>query len=112
MANERSDTLAAGRGVVISPIVGDIAPSIDSFRRHLRASNAAPRTISTYLEGATQFATFLAARAFPHTSPTSVGSTWRLRRGFEPLGTRRSSSASVEPRSRAAGAERPSPTSA
>jgi site-specific recombinase XerD len=65
MTNERSDTLAAGRGVVIPPIVGDIAPSIDSFRRHLRASNAASRTIMTYLEGATQLADFLAARGMP-----------------------------------------------
>jgi len=65
MANERSDTMAAGRGVVIPPIVGDIAPSIDSFRRHLRASNAAPRTIMTYLEGATQLADFLASHGMP-----------------------------------------------
>jgi hypothetical protein len=65
MANERSNDLAAGRRAVIPPIVGDIAPSIDSFRRHLLASNIAPRTISTYLEGATQLADYLAAHGMP-----------------------------------------------
>jgi site-specific recombinase XerD len=53
----------------MASIVGDIGPSIDSFRRHLRASNAAPRTVSTYLEGATQFATFLAAQGMPTNVP-------------------------------------------
>src|SRR5438105_575544 len=53
----------------MASIVGDIGPSIDSFRRHLRASNAAPRTVSTYLEGATQFATFLAAQRMPTNVP-------------------------------------------
>jgi hypothetical protein len=47
------------------PVVGDITPSIDSFRRHLQASNAAPRTITTYLESAGQFAAFLDAQGIP-----------------------------------------------
>jgi integrase/recombinase XerC len=65
MANEGSEALAGWRRVVILPILGEIAPSIDSFRRHLRASNAAPCTIMTYLEGATQLANFLAAQDMP-----------------------------------------------
>src|SRR3981081_2320636 len=69
MGNKRSTKLDGAPADPMASIVGDIGPSIDSFRRHLRASNAAPRTVSTYLEGATQFATFLAAQGMPTPRP-------------------------------------------
>ena len=69
MGNRRSTKLDEAPADPMASIVGDIGPSIDSFRRHLRASNAAPRTVSTYLEGATQFATFLAAQGMPTNVP-------------------------------------------
>src|SRR3981081_4681393 len=65
MGNKRSTKLDGAPADPMASIVGDIGPSIDSFRRHLRASNAAPRTIMTYLEGATQLADFLAAQGMP-----------------------------------------------
>jgi site-specific recombinase XerD len=39
-----------------------------SFRRHLRASNAAPRTIQSYLEAVEQFEGFLVERGMPTTA--------------------------------------------
>lgn len=36
-----------------------------SFARHLRASNLAPRTIKTYLEGVQRLAHFLTAQGMP-----------------------------------------------
>jgi hypothetical protein len=69
MGNRRSIKLERAPVDPMASIVGDIGPSIDSFRRHLRASNAAPRTVSTYLEGATQFAAFLAAQGMPTNVP-------------------------------------------
>lgn len=43
------------------PIVtpGDLGANAASFARHLRASNLAPRTVRTYMEGVERFATFL-----------------------------------------------------
>ncbi|MGI8616676.1 MAG: tyrosine-type recombinase/integrase [Actinomycetota bacterium] len=38
---------------------------VSSFRRHLRATNAAPRTIQSYLEACQQFEAFLVARGMP-----------------------------------------------
>jgi site-specific recombinase XerD len=69
MGNGCSIKLEAAPADPMASIVGDIGPSIDSFRRHLRASSAAPRTVSTYLKGATQFATFLAAQGMPTSAP-------------------------------------------
>ena len=65
MANKGSNGVEAGVGLSMPPILGDIGPSIDSFRRHLRAPNASPRTITTYLEGCTQLADFLVSRDMP-----------------------------------------------
>jgi hypothetical protein len=65
MTNMRSEALAAGAAGSMPLSVGDITPSIDSFRRHLQASNAAPRTVTTYLEATGQFAAFLAAHGIP-----------------------------------------------
>jgi len=49
------------------PIVtpGDLGANAASFARHLRASNLAPRTVRTYLEGVERFATFLIDRGMP-----------------------------------------------
>jgi site-specific recombinase XerD len=44
---------------------GDLGPNAASFARHLRASNLAPRTIRTYLEGVQRLADYLTARAMP-----------------------------------------------
>ncbi len=44
---------------------------VASFRRHLRATNAAPRTIQSYLEACQQFEAFLVARGMP-TDPTKI----------------------------------------
>jgi site-specific recombinase XerD len=44
---------------------GDLAANAASFARHLRASNLAPRTIRTYLEGLDRFATFLTDHSMP-----------------------------------------------
>jgi site-specific recombinase XerD len=50
------------------------APDIDtlatSFRRHLRASNAAPRTIQSYFEAVEQFEGFLVDRGMPTAAET------------------------------------------
>ncbi len=43
----------------------DITVNIRSFTRSLRAENASPRTIETYLEAATQLARFLAEHGMP-----------------------------------------------
>ncbi len=44
---------------------GDILDNIVSFRRHLRARSASPRTIETYLEATNQLARFLGERGMP-----------------------------------------------
>ncbi|MGI8616188.1 MAG: phage integrase N-terminal SAM-like domain-containing protein [Actinomycetota bacterium] len=38
---------------------------VASFRRHLRATSAAPRTIQSYLEACDQFRDFLIERGMP-----------------------------------------------
>lgn len=49
------------------PIVtpGDLRANAASFARHLRASNLAPRTVRTYMEGVERFATFLEGVGMP-----------------------------------------------
>jgi site-specific recombinase XerD len=50
-----------------APIVtqGDLGVNAASFARHLRASNLAPRTIKTYLEGVARLAAFLERQGMP-----------------------------------------------
>jgi site-specific recombinase XerD len=56
-----------------SPIVADpglsvnltVPAAVESYRRHLRAENKSPATISTYLNALQRFAAFLAARELP-----------------------------------------------
>ncbi len=48
---------------IVTP--GDLGANAASFARHLRASNLAPRTVRTYLEGLDRFATFLIQRSMP-----------------------------------------------
>lgn len=49
------------------PIVtpGDLGANAASFARHLRASNLAPRTVRTYLEGVERLASFLERQGMP-----------------------------------------------
>lgn len=49
------------------PIVtpGDLGANAASFARHLRASNLAPRTVRTYMEGVERLATFLERQGMP-----------------------------------------------
>lgn len=49
----------------IAPIVGELEDLAASFRRHLRASNLAPRTIETYMSAVEAFAAFLHERGMP-----------------------------------------------
>jgi site-specific recombinase XerD len=49
----------------------DLGTLIPSFGRHLRASNAAPRTIQSYLEACDQFLAFLVERGMP-TAPAKI----------------------------------------
>lgn len=44
---------------------GDLGANAASFARHLRASNLAPRTTRTYLEGVQRLADYLAAQGMP-----------------------------------------------
>ena len=44
---------------------GDLGVNAASFARHLRASNLAPRTIRTYLEGLDRLAGFLSEKGMP-----------------------------------------------
>lgn len=46
-------------------MIGDLEANLSSFARHLRASNLAPRTIETYLEGCQGFSRFLTSRGMP-----------------------------------------------
>ncbi len=46
-------------------IHGDLGANAASFARHLRASNLAPRTVRTYLEGVARLADYLAAQGMP-----------------------------------------------
>jgi site-specific recombinase XerD len=48
-----------------STSVGDIAPMLVSWRRHLRAKHRSPRTIQSYEESVLQFEAFLVARGMP-----------------------------------------------
>ncbi len=50
-----------------APIVtaGDLGANAASFARHLRASNLAPRTVRTYLEGVDRLARFLVEQGMP-----------------------------------------------
>ncbi len=50
---------------LIGASVGDIEALTTSFRRHLRAGNLSPRTITTYTEACEGFARFLASRGMP-----------------------------------------------
>jgi site-specific recombinase XerD len=58
---------------VTAQSVGDIAPLVTSFARHLRAENKAATTIATYSEAAHQLAAFLAEAGMP----TSVANITR-----------------------------------
>jgi site-specific recombinase XerD len=49
----------------------DLGTLIPSFGRHLRASNAAPRTIQSYLEACDQFHSFLVEHGMP-TAPAKI----------------------------------------
>jgi site-specific recombinase XerD len=49
--------------IIVTP--GDLGANAASFARHLRASNLAPRTIRTYLEGLTRFAQYLVRLDLP-----------------------------------------------
>ncbi len=59
--------------VMAEAMIGDIEGMVASFGRHLRASNLAPRTIETYLEGCKSFIRFLRDRGMP----TDVGNLHR-----------------------------------
>ncbi|HEX7399745.1 MAG TPA: phage integrase N-terminal SAM-like domain-containing protein, partial [Candidatus Limnocylindrales bacterium] len=54
---------ATATGTIVTP--GDLGVNAASFVRHLRASNLAPRTIRTYLEGVQRLADFLTAQGMP-----------------------------------------------
>lgn len=54
---------ATATRTIVTP--GDLGVNAASFTRHLRASNLAPRTIKTYLEGVDRMATFLEAQGMP-----------------------------------------------
>jgi site-specific recombinase XerD len=56
--------VAASKPVVIVTH-GDLGANAGSFARHLRASNLAPRTVKTYLEGVERLATYLSAHGMP-----------------------------------------------
>ena len=62
---------ATATRIIVTP--GDLGVNAASFARHLRASNLAPRTIRTYLEGVDRAATFLVERGMP----TDLGSIRR-----------------------------------
>lgn len=55
------------QAIATPPIVtqGDLGVNAASFARHLRASNLAPRTIKTYLEGVARMAEFLERQGMP-----------------------------------------------
>ncbi|MDP8957200.1 MAG: phage integrase N-terminal SAM-like domain-containing protein, partial [Actinomycetota bacterium] len=57
--------MARAEAVSTASMIGDLDPNIDSFVRHLRASNLSPRTIETYLEGCRGFSRFLASQGMP-----------------------------------------------
>jgi site-specific recombinase XerD len=46
-------------------VPGDLAANISSFRRSLSASNLAPRTVETYVEGVTRFGRYLGEMGMP-----------------------------------------------
>jgi site-specific recombinase XerD len=54
---------ATATRIIVTP--GDLGVNAASFVRHLRASNLAPRTIRTYLEGVQRLADFLTAQGMP-----------------------------------------------
>lgn len=54
---------ATATRTIVTP--GDLGVNAASFARHLRASNLAPRTIRTYLEGLARLADYLAAQGMP-----------------------------------------------
>jgi site-specific recombinase XerD len=54
---------ATATRTIVTP--GDLGANAASFARHLRASNLAPRTIRTYLEGVQRLADFLTAQGMP-----------------------------------------------
>jgi site-specific recombinase XerD len=56
----------ADRGsIALDGIDGDLPGLVNSFGRHLRATNRAPRTVDKYMLAATQLVRFLAAEGLP-----------------------------------------------
>jgi site-specific recombinase XerD len=54
---------ATATRAIVTP--GDLGANAASFVRHLRASNLAPRTVRTYLEGVQRLADFLTSHGMP-----------------------------------------------
>jgi site-specific recombinase XerD len=62
-SNEVSRAMLDASPAVIVP--GDLGANIASFRRSLAASNLAPRTVQTYVEGVTRFGRYLGETGMP-----------------------------------------------
>src|SRR5438132_7563984 len=82
--------MAEKRTAVMGTSIGDLAPLVSSFVRHLRAGNKAQQTITAYTYAANGLAEFLAERGMP----TSVAAIKRENSEsyLEDLLTRRSAS--------------------